>query len=408
MWFGACTDIDDQKRYQQTLEDEVRKHTKELVETNGRLTEEMAERERTQNELNRQTSQLVDELTVRSQESGLLARMGELLHSCNTEQEALSIVLGFAPKLFPSLGGAVILLKASKNLLEVVGSWDPCELSIGVFEPTSCWALRTGHRYLVEAGDRVAPCVHAKGVANAYLCIPIQAHGDALGIIHFQAAELTKIITKQEQSLSGTFAEQIGLSIANIRLREALRNQSIRDTVTGLFNRRYLEETLEREIHRSARIGQSLGIIMFDLDHFKGFNDRFGHDAGDAVLQSIGLFLSKNTRVDDIACRYGGEEFILILPSSNSKDTELRAEQLRAAVKELKVTHLGRSLGTVTISVGVATFPLHGNLPAQLVAKADGALYQAKKRGRDRVVVADGGDSELTAATEPAASVITD
>ena len=195
--------------------------------------------------------------------------------------------------------------------------------------------------------------------------------------------------TEQELSLSATFAEQIGLSIANIRLREALRNQSIRDSVTGLFNRRYLEETLEREVHRSVRTGQSLGIVMLDLDHFKTFNDTFGHDAGDTLLQSVGVFLSKSIRADDIACRYGGEEFVLILPKASLKDTELRAEKLRASVKALNIMHQGKPLGVVTISAGVAAIPQHGSAPTQLMARADGALYQAKKAGRDRVIVAD-------------------
>jgi diguanylate cyclase (GGDEF)-like protein/PAS domain S-box-containing protein len=404
-WFGTCTDIEDQKRNQQTLEEEVRRRTEELVEANSKLTREMAERERTQEKLNQQTAQLVDELTERSRKSALLAKMGELLQSCNTVQEAFSIVLGFAPKMFPDLGGAIILLNASKNLLEVVGAWDPCQLSTSVFEPTSCWALRTGHRYLVEAGDRSAPCAHVKDVPGAYLCIPIQAHGDALGVIHFQATKQTSHITEQEVSLSGTFAEQIGLSIANIRLREALRNQSIRDSVTGLFNRRYLEETLEREVHRCIRTGQSLGVIMLDLDHFKSFNDTFGHDAGDVVLHNVGVFLSKNTRADDIACRYGGEEFVLILPNANLQATESRAEQLREAAKQLNIAYLGKPLGAVTISVGVATFPQHGSSSAQLMAKADGALYQAKMSGRDRVVVADRSGTEVLAGADTAGHI---
>jgi diguanylate cyclase (GGDEF)-like protein/PAS domain S-box-containing protein len=404
-WFGACTDIDDQKRHQQTLEEEVGERTREIVEANGKLTQEMAERERTQRELDQQTAKLVKDLTHRSQRSLLVAQMGELLHSCNSEEEAFSIVFGFAPKLFTNLGGAVILLKASKNLLEVVGSWEPCELSACVFEPNSCWALRTGHRYFVEAGDQIAPCPHAKGFEGGYLCIPIQAHGDALGIIHFQSRSKSDRIVEEDQSLAATFAEQIGLSIANIRLREALRNQSIRDSVTGLFNRRYLEETLERETHRAVRMGQSLGVIMLDLDHFKTFNDTFGHDAGDAVLQSIGIFLARNTRADDIACRYGGEEFVLILPNANLQDTELRAEQLRKAVKELNIMHLGKPLGAITISAGVASFPQNASFPSQLMAKADAALYQAKKEGRDRISVADDVRSDILTVENSGAGV---
>lgn len=399
-WFGACMDIEDQRVREQTLEEEVRKRTEELVHANSNLTREMAERERTQDELNRQTEKLVNELTQRSHTSALLTKMGELLHSCNTEREAFSIVLGFAPKLFPQLGGAVILLKASKNLLEVVGSWDPCHLPVSIFEPNSCWALRTGHRYLVDAGDQTAPCAHAKGVQSAYLCIPIQAHGEALGVIYFEAQDQTAKFTEQQLTLANAFAEQIGLSLANIRLREALRNQSIRDTVTGLFNRRYLEETLEREIHRAVRNGQSLGVIIFDLDHFKRFNDTFGHDAGDAVLQSFGGFLAKHSRADDIACRYGGEEFVLILPNANLKDTTARAERLRESLKEVSITHLGKPLGTVTVSAGVAALPQHGSAPAQLMMQADGALYRAKKAGRDRVVVAENA-SESVAELHP-------
>jgi diguanylate cyclase (GGDEF)-like protein/PAS domain S-box-containing protein len=401
-WFGTCTDIHDQKRNQQTLEEEIRKRTEELLEANDKLSREMENREQTQEKLNQQTARLVSELTERSQKTALLTKMGDLLQTCNTVQEAFSVVFGFAPKMFPALGGAIILLNSSKNLLEVIGTWEPCQLTSAAFEPSSCWALRTGHQYLVEAGDRSAPCAHAAEIQSAYLCIPIQAHGDALGVIHFQA-EGSAQITDQELTLSGTFAEQIGLSIANIRLREALRNQSIRDSVTGLFNRRYLEETLDREVHRAARNGQSLGIIMLDLDHFKRFNDTFGHDAGDVVLHSVGVFLTKNTRADDIACRYGGEEFVLILPNADLASTESRAQKIREAAKRLDISHLNKPLGAITISVGVAAFPQHGSSPSQLMAKADGALYHAKKSGRDKVVVADWADKEL-----PTNAVITD
>lgn len=397
-WFGTCTDIEDQKRYQQTLEQEVHRQTEQLLQANSKLTEEMAERERTQERLNQQSAQLVEELTQRSEESLQLAKLGELLQSCNNEQEAHSVVLGFAPKLFPNLAGALLLLNSSRNLLQVVGQWNLCELKAPVFEPSACWALRTGRRYLVEARDWTARCAHACSLDNAYLCIPVQAHGEVLGVIHFQATVAEDHLTARELSLASTFAEQIGLSLANIRLREALRIQSIRDSLTGLFNRRYLEETLEREIHRSARAGQSLAVIMFDLDHFKTFNDTFGHEAGDVILHHVGAFLCKSTRADDIACRYGGEEFVLILPSAKLQAGELRAEWLREAIKHLNIVHVGQPLGVVTISVGVAAFPQHGSTPAQLMAQADGALYQAKKSGRDRVVSARAEDAQVLAA----------
>ena len=396
-WFGTCTDIEDQKRNQQHLEQEVRERTAELLEANTRLTAEMQERERTQKELDLQHAKLVAELTERSKLSTLLTRMGELLQSCGTVQEAFSIVLGFAAKMFPDLGGALILLNASRNLLEVAGSWGDCQLAAEVFEPNACWALRVGRPYLLEAGDRSAQCAHVQGLQGSSLCIPMQAQGDALGVLHFQAGNRSHNLSEQELTLAGTFAEQIGLSLANIRLREALRSQSIRDSVTGLFNRRYLEETMEREVHRAARTGQSLGVIMLDLDHFKRFNDTFGHEAGDFVLHNMGVFFAKHTRADDIACRYGGEEFVLILPNASVEATQARAEQLRVGARELSFTHRGSALGTVTISVGVAAFPVHGPSPKQLLAAADTALYEAKKGGRDRVVVAEASQAAISA-----------
>jgi diguanylate cyclase (GGDEF)-like protein/PAS domain S-box-containing protein len=386
-WFGSCTDIEDQKRNQQSLEEEVRQRTQAVVESKALLTEEMSQRERTQRELDQQTEKLVRELTDRSQVNALLAKMSDLLQSCTNMKEALSIVLGFAPKMLPDLRGAVILLNASRSLLEVVGTWSDCRLSATVFEPDSCWALRTGHRYEVLAGDQAMTCGHAASVISPYVCIPIQAQGEALGVIHFQTTDDIRELSASELSLAGTFAEQTGLSIANIRLREALRSQSIRDALTGLFNRRYLEETLEREVHRTARASQALTVTMLDVDHFKSFNDTFGHAAGDAVLHEIGVFLLRNTRVDDIACRYGGEEFVLIMPNADAEATRIRIEQMRLGVKELRIMYGDKPLGPITISAGIAAFPAHGSSPKQIMSAADAALYQAKKSGRDRVMV---------------------
>jgi diguanylate cyclase (GGDEF)-like protein len=191
-----------------------------------------------------------------------------------------------------------------------------------------------------------------------------------------------------ELSFKTTFAAQVGLSIANIRLREALRTQSVRDALTGLYNRRYLEETLEREMRRAARAEQSLGILMIDLDHFKNFNDTYGHDAGDAVLRETGASLTKGIRAEDFVCRFGGEEFVVILPTADPETSRTRAERLRTKMRELTIMYQGKSLGMVTISVGVAAFPAHGTSPKELMAAADAALYEAKRGGRDKVVVA--------------------
>jgi diguanylate cyclase (GGDEF)-like protein len=204
----------------------------------------------------------------------------------------------------------------------------------------------------------------------------------------FQATNDVPQLNASELSFKTTFAAQVGLSVANIRLREALRIQSVRDALTGLYNRRYLEETLEREMRRAARAVQSLGILMIDLDHFKKFNDTYGHDAGDAVLRETGASLSKGIRAEDFVCRFGGEEFVVILPTADPETSRARAERLRTKMRELTIMYQGKSLGMVTISVGVAAFPAHGTSPKELMAAADAALYEAKRGGRDQVVVA--------------------
>jgi diguanylate cyclase (GGDEF)-like protein/PAS domain S-box-containing protein len=396
-WFGTCTDIEDQKHNQEILESQIRERTAEVVAANALLKQEMQEREQAQDKLNRQNTGMVAELTQRSARSILLAKMGKLLQSSNHMSEAVSIVMGLAPRIFPEFRGALILLNPSQSLLEVAGTWADCELPDSAsFEADGCWALRTGQRHFVEAEDQTARCAHAVTTKNSYLCIPIMAQGGAAGILHLQSTASSKEPFESELLITNSFAEQVGLSISNLKLQEALRQQSTRDMLTGLFNRRYLEESLEREIRRAGRASQEVAVVMFDLDHFKTFNDTFGHEAGDKVLRELGAFLSKNLRAEDIPCRFGGEEFVLILPGANCQGAASRAERLRHGVKELNVTHQGRSVGKISISVGIAAFPLHGSSVTELIAAADGALYQAKREGRDRVVLAKG--TELTLA----------
>jgi diguanylate cyclase (GGDEF)-like protein/PAS domain S-box-containing protein len=389
-WFGSSTDIDDQKHQQQNLEKQIEERTAEVVAANARLKQEMNERELAQAKLNGENAVMMQELTRRSGRSNLLARMGKLLQSSSNMEEAISIVLGLAPKIFPAFRGALFLLNDSHALLEVAGVWADCDLAVAEsFKANSCWALRTGQRHFVAAGERTAQCVHAAASKSSYLCIPIMTQAGAVGILHLQSLTSEGEPSESELLLATTFAEQVGLSISNLKLQEALRQQSTRDALTGLFNRRYLEESLEREIRRAARSEQPVGVIMFDLDHFKVFNDTFGHEAGDCVLREVGAFMLRNARAEDIPCRFGGEEFVLILPSATLEGTQSRAERLRAKIKEITVLHHGKSLGMITISAGVAAFPVQGLSVKDVIAAADGALYRAKKGGRDRVVVAE-------------------
>jgi diguanylate cyclase (GGDEF)-like protein/PAS domain S-box-containing protein len=392
-WLGTCTDIEDQKLNQQILEQQILEQqilerTVQLADANTRLQEEMSEKDSARKELDQQTETMLRELEERSERATLLAKMGELLQSCVSLEEVFAAALGFAPRIFPAARGAMALLNTSRSLTEVIGAWSDCRLPAMEFETSSCWALRTGHPHLVLAGDSTAPCAHAAGVKNTYWCIPILAQGETLGLLHLQATDEAPQLNASELSFKTTFAAQVGLSIANIRLREALRTQSVRDPLTGLYNRRYLEEVLDREVRRAARAAQSLGVLMIDLDHFKSFNDTYGHDAGDAVLRETGASLTRGIRAEDFVCRFGGEEFVVILPTANLEAAYARAERLRLKMMELSVLHQGKSMGMLTVSIGVAVFPDHGVSPKELMAAADAALYEAKRGGRNQVGVA--------------------
>jgi diguanylate cyclase (GGDEF)-like protein len=187
--------------------------------------------------------------------------------------------------------------------------------------------------------------------------------------------------------LASTVAEHVALALANLRLHDTLRSQSIRDPLTGLFNRRYMEESLQREIRRAARARQPVGIIMVDIDRFKDLNDQHGHEAGDTLLRAVGAILERSVRAEDIACRYGGEEFTLILPEASLVEASQRAEYIRQAIGHLSVQHERQHLDQVTVSAGVAMYPEHGPTGDIVLRAADAALYQAKARGRNRTVI---------------------
>jgi diguanylate cyclase (GGDEF)-like protein len=224
------------------------------------------------------------------------------------------------------------------------------------------------------------------------------AQSTALGVLHLVEAGheegrpenvLGPHHVLARRQLAFTVADQVALALSNLRLQESLREQAIRDPLTGLFNRRYMQESLDRELRRAQRRHTPMGVIMIDIDHFKRFNDTFGHAAGDALLTGVGTLLQRQTRAEDIACRYGGEEFALILLDASAEDTEERAKLLCEEAARLHVEYGSQALGTVTVSVGVAVFPEHGETAEALLKAADAALYRAKAGGRDRVMVAE-------------------
>jgi diguanylate cyclase (GGDEF)-like protein len=372
--------------------------------------QELIERERAEQELSRlnlELEQRVEHRTIQLQEANLnlshekvrlekynrqrelMADMTDLLQASLSMEEASQIISTHLKLLFPNQDGALYLVTPS-NTFEPVAIWGE-EKSLDVIYGTNdCWGLRRGKPYRFGVGSPNPPCAHIGEEKPFYsLCIPLSAQGEGIGNLHISTRnnQDAEFVSEEEQRFIETIGDSISLAIANLRLREKLHFEAIRDGLTGLFNRRYLDETLPREIHRAERNNHPISVLMFDIDHFKKFNDTFGHDAGDVVLKSLAGLMLTGVRESDIACKYGGEEFTIILPDTPIEVAARRAESLRQEVSTMELHHNGHDLGKVTISIGVATYPQHGTTRDTLIKSADEASYKAKETGRNRVIV---------------------
>jgi diguanylate cyclase (GGDEF)-like protein len=346
-------------------------------------------------ELRATNAQLGDALaeTQRISESmQKLSEFGQILQSCHSideVREGLPSVLG---ELLPQLGGRLALINASQNLAAIGAHWGRHGLSAeSVFAPEDCWALRRGQPFPLAATNSGFVCKHVdypnpEQPDAGYLCVPLMAQGETLGVLTFDADRAPSMT---ERRLAIAAGEQLAQALANLRLQDTLRTQSIRDPLTGLFNRRYLEVSVERELLRATRRSLSLAVLMIDIDNFKAFNDTHGHEAGDAVLAQFAEVLKRATRIEDIACRHGGEEFVVLLQEADEHLARKSAERIRAKVAEMNVMHRQVQLPRITVSIGLAEFPRDGRTQQDLLRRADTALYLAKKAGRDCVASAE-------------------
>jgi diguanylate cyclase (GGDEF)-like protein len=318
-----------------------------------------------------------------------LADLGNLLLSCDTSSEAY-VVLGRAAREMFGLSGAVYLYGASRNVVELVTSWGEQSMAKS-FPPADCWALRRGRAHHARASGTELACRHTShGDQSSAMCVPMLAQGEALGVLHLVGTPTLgdSAFTELGERLAVAAAEACALALASIRLREKLEDQSLRDALTGLYNRRYAEETLLREIGRAKRESSSLSVIMLDLDHFRRFNEEFGHDAGDMALREAATVLVESVRTSDVVSRVGGEEFLLIFPGASIEAALRKIDRIREKMKALELLHRGQRLPPVTFSAGAAAYPANGIAPDVLLRAADKALYEAKHAGRDRSVLA--------------------
>lgn len=359
---------------------DMRNKEKELAK--AKATAENAERSARQ--------ALVAEQT-RQTETILLTQLNEWLQTCKSLEELYKIVAAFMKDLIPKSKGELYIFSNSRDVLDGVCSWGGAKFHNHI-QPDSCWGLRRGRHYKYGSGRISFPCDHVIEQVNSkncpdFICVPIVAHGDTVGLLHIKFNG-----TPGDYGIldAGDFAvqcgEHISLAVANVKLRDELHDQSSRDPLTRLYNRRYLLDAFRSAISAANREKTSLGFISFDADKFKSFNDDHGHDAGDEVLRKIAETMQDLFAINGVPCRFGGEEFVVLLPDSTKEQTMEQAEALRRAVEAATVPYMGRPLPKVTISAGVAVYPEDGTTSQAIIKAADNALYQAKDEGRNRVI----------------------
>lgn len=332
------------------------------------------------------------ELEETNREIRALRQMTDLLQAAPSLEEAYAVIRSSMDTLFPHSAGACFMCEDDGEQLRRTTFWGEAQPPAIKLAVTDCWALRDARTYAAPPGPSlVARCPHSGDESTACLCIPLRLHEKSLGVIYLGAsgAESSSLHHERRLRLANMAADSISLALANLKLRESLRAQSLSDPLTGLFNRRFMEETLARELSRLSRIARPMAVAMVDVDKFKDFNDAFGHEAGDLVLKKIADTMLAFRRGMDVACRYGGEEFVLILPEISVEAAHERFEELRLAVAALALEFEGQTLPGITVSIGVAFFPQQGVSSGDLIRAADRALYAAKRAGRNRVMLAD-------------------
>jgi diguanylate cyclase (GGDEF)-like protein len=321
-------------------------------------------------------------LEARQHSIELLSGMARRLQAIRDEGELTTVLDCFLPQVLPDLAGSLYVLNHSHNLLIRLSTWGEPYANPETFAPDQCWGLRRGQSHAVERTGADIICGHARGdVPVERLCEPVIAGGEVLGLIYVEG-----LSEAEDRFRLSLLMENVALALVNENLRSRLREQSIRDPLTRLFNRRYLEEALQIEAARAQRSGTPLAVVMADVDHFKRFNDTHGHEAGDALLRAVAGQIQTHFRHGDIVCRYGGEEFTVIAPGASLDLICQRVDELRRNVREMTIDFRGQRLGPVTMSFGIDVWTAAGDRSIDaLIGEADRALFRAKRLGRDRI-----------------------
>lgn len=360
-----------------------------LVHSARNITKRVREHTELQESYEKQTEGM-QELRNKNEQITLLVEMSDIMLACNSLEELGDVMSKYSQRLLGFASGYLFIMHPSKNYLEKTCYWGAPHTHEQTFTPDQCWAIRLGRLHQANSSPEELVCTHIKtsDVSDStLLCVPLMAQNDIYGLLHIEVqGKHTTLLDENKRLLLTAFAELTALALANVRLRENLRHQSIRDPLTGLYNRRYLEDFLFKQLHQAERSKSPFAVMMLDLDHFKKINDTWGHEAGDAVLKEFSHILQEDIRLGDLAARYGGEEFLIVFYDITLEAAKMRAESIRLSISKLQVNYGAQPIGQVTVSIGLAMYPADGKTPSELIEAADKALYQAKKNGRNQIV----------------------
>jgi len=342
-------------------------------------------------QINKKLAASVKTLQDQANESQLLTVSRNELQMCVDMEQVYRSASSSFSKLLPGTYGSLCIINNSRHVVEVVSGWGQESSRIPeMFPRDSCCGLRSGRSHWRRTGASEIDCTHfVESAPSRYLCIPMVAQGDTIGILYIECPT-PELVPEVENCLEGVrqLIQLTGMTVAALQLRTKLENQSIRDSLTGLFNRHFMQIALERELARAMRQQSNLAVFMLDVDHFKRFNDQFGHAVGDIALKAVARGFLSSIRTEDIACRYGGEEFVIILPDVTAETAYQRAEEIRQKISLLDVLKQAGD-AEITISIGVSIFPLNGRTVESLLKTSDEALYRAKHQGRNRVICSE-------------------
>lgn len=370
--------------YSSELESRVNKRTEELNQTNNLLNEELNERKKT-------TIELTDkkrELETYNNTVTLLSEMSDGLQACQTFNEVYSMVAQYGNRLFPHNPGSILIHDENLGIFKLIAGWGEHPFGEQELKQGECMSLNCGTLYIATNNIHRygSHCSFSQGIAKSHMCVPIAD----TGLLQLVINETDGIPEQKNlKFITTNVSNRLKIALTSLALKENLKNLAIRDRLTKLYNRGYMEEVFRRELITAGREKTQVGIIMLDIDHFKKINDTYGHAAGDVVLKEISDVMTGSLRTSDVCCRYGGEEFLMILPKIDLVNLIGKAEQIATKIRKTEIKTETLQLNNVTVSVGVALYPTHGTNISDLINMADTSLYQAKKTGRDKVCFPD-------------------